>query len=52
MLETKSVGDKYKMLVTVSTILVNNINYLFTYPSGTNISVTKPDKTVIPPYII
>ena len=30
MLDTKSVGDNYKMLVTVLTILVTNIHYLFT----------------------
>ena len=37
MLETKYVGDNYKMLVTVLAILVTNIHYLFTLASGTNI---------------
>ena len=37
MLDTKDVGDNYKMLVTVLVILVININYLFTLVSGTNI---------------
>ena len=42
MLETKCVGDNYKMLVTVSAILVTKIHYLFTYFSGVNIQKMSP----------
>ena len=38
MLETKCVGDNYKMLVTVLAILVTNIHYLL----GTNIEKMSP----------
>ena len=36
-LETKCVGDNYKMLVTVLAILVTSIHYLSTLASGTNL---------------
>ena len=42
MLDTKCVGDKYKMLVTVLAILVTHIYYLFTLESGTNIQKMSP----------
>ena len=37
MLETKCVGDNYKMLLTLLAISVTNIRYLLTLSSGTNI---------------
>ena len=39
MLETKCVGDNFKMLVTVFTVVVTNILYLLTLASGTNIEI-------------
>ena len=45
MLETKCVGDNYKMLVTVLAILVTNIHYLFRLASGTNIPKMPPTST-------
>ena len=42
MLETKCVGDNFKMLVTVLAFLVTNIHYLFTLASGTNIQKMSP----------
>ena len=43
MLETKCVGNNFKMLVTVLAILVTNINYLFTLASGNNIQRCRQD---------
>ena len=42
MLETKCVGDNYKMLATVSVNLVTSIHHLFTLASGTNIQKMLP----------
>ena len=42
MLETKCVGDNFKMLVMVLTISVTNILYLLTLASGTNIQKMSP----------
>ena len=42
MLETKSVSDNFKMLLTVLAFLVNNLHYLFTLASGTNIQKMSP----------
>ena len=42
MLESKCVGVKFKVLVTVLTILVRNNHYLFTWASGTNIRKMSP----------
>ena len=42
MLETKCVGDNYKMLVTVLAILITNIHYPFALASGTNIQKISP----------
>ena len=42
MLETKCVGDNYKMLATVLTILFANIQYLFILSSGSNILKMSP----------
>ena len=42
-LETKCVGDNFKMLVTVLAILVTNILYLLTLASGTNIQKCHQD---------
>ena len=42
MLKTKCVGDKIKMLVTVSAISVTNIHYLLTLAFGSNIQKMSP----------
>ena len=42
MLETKCVGDTYKMLVTVLAILVTKIHYVLPLVPGTNISILSP----------
>ena len=42
MLETKCVGDNFKMLVTVLAILVTNILYLLALASGINIQKMSP----------
>ena len=41
MMETKFVGNNYKMLVTALAILVTNIHF-FTLASGTNIQKLSP----------
>ena len=41
-LETTCVGNNFKILVTVSAILVTNIDYLFRLASGTNIQKMSP----------
>ena len=51
MLETKCVGDNYKMLVTVLTTLVTNIHYLLTLASGTKdiTNITVSPTSLSPP---
>ena len=48
MLETESVGQNHKMLVTV--ILVAKIQYLFTSPPGINIQKMSPTSSFSPTY--
>ena len=38
----ESVGDNYKMLVTVLTVLVTNIHYFYTLAPGINIQKMSP----------
>merc|ERR1711917_72586 len=47
MLETKCVGDNYKMFVTILAILVTNIHYLFTLASCTNIQKMLPTSNFV-----
>ena len=52
MLETRCIGNNFKMWVTVSAILVTNILYLLTLASGANIQKMSPSfYKIVPPCV-